>query len=304
MSGLGVRRRLRPAEQLARTRIRAARRWLIRARLDRRDVRNGDRDPLLPPRRKGLPSQIAAIGEKLVGAMIDPGGLHPDGAVLDLGCGPGRTAAPLTRYLDPAAGSYEGFDVMPESIRWCRRAISSKHPNFNFQLADLHNGQYNPGGRQSASEYTFPYPDASFDIAVAGSLFSHLRPFEAQRYLDETARVLKLGGRLIATWYLLNEEAEDLLERGMAKRPGLFAETKPPLKLDYALTDERGARFRAPEAKVPEHLIAVYEEDVRAQHERAGLQIVELRLGSWPGRQAGPDSLGQDMIVAERGPGT
>jgi SAM-dependent methyltransferase len=190
---------------------------------------------------------------------------------------------------------------MPQSIRWCRRRITRGHPNFRFQVADLHNGQYNPRGSQRASEYTFPYEDSSFDVAVAASLFTHLQPFESDRYLEETARTLRPGGRLVGTWYLVNEEAEQLLDAGKALRPGLFAETRPPLKLDHHLTDERGNRFRAPEEEIPEHLIAVYEEDVRAQHERAGLRIVEIRHGSWPGRDAQPGGLGQDVVIAERG---
>lgn len=253
----------------------------------------------MPPRRKNLPSQLAAVGEKNFQIMVDAGGLRPDGAVLDIGCGPGRLAARLTRYLD-SAGSYEGFDVMPESINWCRRRITPRHPNFRFQLADLHNAQYNPRGRQSASQYRFPYPDAMFDVAVAGSLFTHLQPFEGQRYLDEVARVLKPGARLIGTWFLINAEAEDLLARGMARRPGVYPDTGPPLRFCYELADERGGRFRAEEREVPEHRIAVYEEDVTEQHGRAGLRIVEIRFGRWPGRDVAAQALGQDIIVAER----
>lgn len=232
--------------------------------------------------------------------MIEAGGLERSGRVLDIGCGPGRIAAPLTRYLDPAAGRYEGFDVMPQSIRWYVRNITKRHPAFHFQLADLHNGQYNPRGRQGAADYIFPYADGAFDVAVAVSLFTHLRPFESDRYLRETARTLRPGGRLVGTWYLLNDEAEELLAAGRALRPGIFAQGRPPLKLDHALTDERGNRFRAPEEAVPEHLIAAYEADVRAQHERAGLRIVEIRHGSWAGREALAGGLGQDTVIAER----
>jgi SAM-dependent methyltransferase len=276
------------------------RRWRMRAALDFRDWRSGDRDPLVPPRRKNMPSQITAVGEKMVQVMVDAGGLEPDSAVLDIGCGPGRIAAPLTRHLDSETGSYEGFDVMPKAVAWCSRRITRRHPNFRFQLADLHNAQYNPRGRQQASRYRFPYSDASFDVAVAGSLFTHLQPFEGQRYLEEAARVLKSGGRLIGTWFLINEEAEDLLARGMAKRPGVYPDTGPPLRFGYELTDESGARFRAEEEEVPEHRIALYEEDVKAQHERAGLRIVEIRLGRWPGRELPAQAPGQDIIVAER----
>jgi SAM-dependent methyltransferase len=304
VSDSAPRRPLRHAVHAARRRVRSRsarlRRWLIRARLDLGDARHGRRDPLLPPRRKNLPSQIAAIGERIVELMVDPGGLQREDDVLDIGCGPGRTAAPLTRYLDPEQGSYEGFDVMPRSIRWCRRAISRRHPSFRFQLADLHNAQYNPAGRQRADRYVFPYPDASFEIAVAVSLFTHLRPFESRRYLEETARVLRDGGRLLGTWFLINEEAEELLSRGLGRRQDVLVGERPPLQLGHDYTDERGNRFSSPHGDTPEFMIAVPERDVRAQHEAAGLRIVEIRLGHWPGREPQAGSLGQDLLVAER----
>jgi SAM-dependent methyltransferase len=291
---------LRPIVNPARQRALRARRWLMRARLDLQDRRNGTRDPLLPPRRKNLPSQLTAVGEKLVGRMRDNAGLTPSSDVLDMGCGPGRVAAPLTRYLDPNSGSYEGFDVMPESIKWCSRAISKRHPNSHFQVADLHNAQYHPQGSQRADEYVFPYPDESFDVALAASLFTHLRPFEGQRYLDEARRVLRSGGRLLSTWFLINEEAERLLDQGLANMPGLFTGGRPPLRLTHSFTDDRGNAFRSPHPKTPEHMIAIDEAAVVAQHERAGLEVIEILYGSWPGRQVQANGSGQDIIVSQR----
>lgn len=270
----------------------------MRARLDFQDWRSGDRDPLLPPRRLDLPSQIAAVGERLAGIVVDKGGLEPSGAVLDMGCGPGRTAAPLTRHLD-AAGRYEGFDVMPKSIAWCRKAITKRFPNFNFQVADIHNAQYNPGGTQRASEYRFPYADESFDVAVAGSLFTHLQPFEGQRYLEEAARTLRPGGRLVATWFLIDEEVDAALAAGKVRSQGMFSEDRPPLRLEHHLTDEQGNPFRSFDPETPEYMIALDESLVREQYERAGLEIVEILHGHWSGRE-GSGGLGQDAIVAER----
>jgi SAM-dependent methyltransferase len=295
----GLRERLQPVRAGARRRARMARRWALRARLDFQDWRSGDRDPLLPPRRLGLPSQIAAVGDRLVGIVVDKGKLKPDGAILDMGCGPGRTAAPLTKYLT-ASARYEGFDVMPKSIAWCRKAIMPRFPNFHFQVADIHNAQYNPAGTQRASDYRFPYEDASFDAAVAGSLFTHLRPFEGQRYLDEAARTLRPGGRLVATWFLIDEEVDAALAAGKVKKQGIFNEGRPPLRLEHHLTDEQGNPFRSFDPETPEYMIALDESFVRAQYDRAGLEIVEILYGHWPGREASPEGLGQDAIIAER----
>lgn len=285
--------------QRARRRIRLGRRWALRASLDFQDTWSGRRNPLLPPRRMDLPSQISEIGERLVDLMIDLGRLAPDDAVLDIGCGPGRTAAALTRYLDPDRGRYEGFDVMPRSIDWCSKAISPRHPSFRFRVADLHNAQYNPNGSQAACDYDFPYADAEFDVAVAASLFTHLRPFESRRYLEEAARVLRGGGRLLGTWFLLNAESRDLIAQGRARQGGVFGEQRPPLEL-HEFSDERGFEFASPHAEVPEHMILVDEELVRSLHERAGLRIVEVRYGRWAGREGGPAQFGQDLLVAER----
>lgn len=293
-----LRAALQPLRAGARRRAAMTRRWALRARLDFDDWRSGRRDPLVPPRRLGLASQIVGVGERVSEMLVERGSLAPDGAVLDMGCGPGRTAAPLTRYLTPA-GRYEGFDVDPRSIAWCRKAITPRFPNFNFQVADVHNGQYNPAGTQPACEYTFPYEDGTFDAAVAVSLSTHLRPFEGERYLAEAARTLRPGGRLIATWYLLNDEAERALEEGRVLRPGLFTEDRPPMRLEHRLVDERGNPFRSYDPDVPEHMIAVDEDLVRAQYERAGLEIVEVIYGRWTGRE-GRERLGQDTVVAER----
>ncbi len=292
--GLGIRTRLQRAAAWRRERAFRIRRWLIRARLDFGDWRRGERDPLLPPRRKNLPSQFTAVGGQLASDLREHAGLSRSSAVLDVGCGPGRVAAPLTRFLDPASGTYEGFDVMPESIAWCRKAITPKHPNFHFQVADLHNAQYNPAGSQRADEYTFPYADDSFDVALAASLFTHLRPFEGQRYLDEISRVLRPGGHLLGTWFLINEEAEDLLAGGRARQRAL----QPPVQLRHSFTDERGNPFRSPHLETPEHLIAIDQSLVAAQYDRAGLEIVAILPGGWPGREEPPSRMNQDTVVA------
>lgn len=271
---------------------------MLRASLDFQDTWSGRRNPLLPPRRLDLPSQISEIGERWVDLMIELGSTAPDAAVLDVGCGPGRTAAALTRYLDPDRGRYEGFDVMPRSIDWCAKAISPRYPSFRFQVADLHNAQYNPNGRQAAGDYVFPYADAEFDVAVAASLFTHLRPFESRRYLEEAARVLAAGGRLLGSWFLLNDQSRELIADGRAWG-GSFGGEREPLEL-REFSDERGFEFASPHARVPEHMILVDEELVRSLHERAGLQIVEARYGSWAGREGGPGRFGQDLLVAER----
>ncbi len=61
----------------------------------------GRRGPLVPPR--GLANvgggDFREIGEGQLRCFVEIGGLKPDDADLDVGCGVGRMAVPLTRYL-------------------------------------------------------------------------------------------------------------------------------------------------------------------------------------------------------------
>ena len=153
-------------------------------------------------------------GELYLRWFVELGSLTPDEAVLEPGCGTGRMAEPLTRYLGPT-GSYDGFDVVSTAIDWCESNIASKHPNFHFRHVDVLNRHYNPEGRLDPEAFEFPYPDEAFDFAFLTSVFTHMRPPEMRHYLGEIRRVLRPGGRCLMTFFLLNEES---LERG-SRRP-------------------------------------------------------------------------------------
>jgi 2-polyprenyl-3-methyl-5-hydroxy-6-metoxy-1,4-benzoquinol methylase len=55
--------------------------------------------------------------------------LHAGSRVLDIGCGIGRLARPLTDILQPP-GIYKGFDVVKTGIDWCNKNIASQVPAF------------------------------------------------------------------------------------------------------------------------------------------------------------------------------
>lgn len=56
--------------------------------------------------------------------------------MLDVGCGSGRMALPLTGYLN-SEGRYAGFDISQKAIAWCQEHITSAHPNFQFEVSDI-----------------------------------------------------------------------------------------------------------------------------------------------------------------------
>lgn len=184
--------------------VAALRKYLHAAYIDLRLFVTGKAEPDLPPLRLrdvGL-GDFRAIGESLA-AMLARNGMHPDHRVLDIGCGVGRVALPLTRRLSER-GSYEGIDIVKRWVRWCTRRITPAHPNFRFTHANVYNSHYNRSG-VPAAQYRFPYPDAHFDFAFATSVFTHLDPDSARNYLREAHRVLKPGGKLVATFFLLDD---------------------------------------------------------------------------------------------------
>lgn len=141
------------------------------------------------------------ISAEFLRYFVEVAGLRPGDSVLDIGCGIGRMAAGLSRFLDPAAGRYVGFDPTRAGIDWCRSAFADRE-TFAFHYADIRNELYNPDGMIAAEDYRFPCDDDSVDLAIATSVFTHLYQDDIRAYIGETARVLKPGGRLFATAYL------------------------------------------------------------------------------------------------------
>lgn len=183
--------------------------------IDAVDVVLNRRPDMVPPRRLqvGGYHDFERIGREFMGYFVTLGRLEPDHAVLDIGCGVGRMAVPLTRYLS-SDGSYVGFDILRPQIEWCQRNIAATHPNFSFSCIDLHNNHYKPDGAQDPSVFEFPFEDKSFDFVFATSVFTHLRDKECWNYLRQVDRVLRPGGRALLTFFLLNDESRRGMQSG------------------------------------------------------------------------------------------
>ena len=174
---------------------------------------------------------------------------------------------------------------LPESIAWCRENITPRYPNFHFQVADIYNKSYNPGGSQRASEYRFPYEDESFDFVFLASVFTHLLPADMENYIAQTSRVLKSGGRCVISYFLLNKESRESIEAGEITKGPRFPH-------DYG-------EYRVQNKNIPEVAIAHDENVVRNLYEKYGLKISDpIRYGAWPGRDG--SVFRQDIIWATK----
>jgi SAM-dependent methyltransferase len=240
----------------------------------------GKHKGLRPPRSKIFvgDGNFESIGREFLDYFITLCRLKPGENVLEVGSGIGRMAIPLTGYLD-ARGSYTGMDIVAEGVKWCKKKITPRFPNFNFFLSDIYNDQYNPGGRMKAIEYRFPIPDNSFDFVFLTSVFTHMLRPDIDHYLEEISRVLRPGGRTLITFFLLNDESLAALQT-----------KNHPFKYSYE-------DCLVIDSKMPEASIAHPEARIRELYERHNLLIVEpVHYGDWSGRKRFVSS--QDMIIA------
>jgi SAM-dependent methyltransferase len=228
----------------------------------------------------GAPDNFLEQGRSFSRYLIEHGELKPDSAVLDIGCGLGKYALHLAEFLK-GGGRLEGFDVEKRSIDWCRMAITPRYPHARFRHTPLVSKMYSPAASARAADFRFPYGAGEFDLAFLASVFTHMFTDDVENYLREIARVLKPGGRCIATFYLLNDE----------KRAGIAARTAA-----FTFTIPHG-RCRLELADPPEAAVAHEEQDVLEMVARAGLGLAEpTRYGCWA-REGHQD---QDFLILER----
>jgi SAM-dependent methyltransferase len=242
------------------------------------------RQGMISPRSKIFIGQgdFVKIGEEFKSHFIALGNLQPGDRVLDVGCGIGRMAIPLTGYLS-GEGEYWGFDIVKSGIEWCRKRISSKHNNFHFLHSDIYNKHYNPKGKIRAQDFRFPFEDQFFDFVFLTSVFTQMLTPDVENYLGEISRVLRVGGKCMITFFILNDESNHLVRSG-----------KSTLDFRYEL-----AGCVTANKKMPEDAIAYDENFVKSLFAKQGLELIQpIYYGSWCNRQSSLTY--QDLIIAKK----
>lgn len=104
-------------------------------------------------------------------------GLQPEHHLVDVGCGSGRLAIPLSRTH---SGPYLGTDLVPELLAYAKSKCARK--DWRFELVD---------------GLKIPEVDGSADMVCFFSVLTHLLHEQSYLYLEEARRVLKPGGRIV-----------------------------------------------------------------------------------------------------------
>jgi SAM-dependent methyltransferase len=234
------------------------------------------------PRRGAYRDQFIASGERIADMLVSYADLQPMQSVLDIGCGIGRVARPLTARLS-SAGRYRGFDVDPRAIEWCQRAYRS-FENFSFAHAPVGYVNVKDNAPLRGEDFAFPYPDSDFDLAFSVSLYTHLGRSITDHYLSETCRVLRPGGYCVNTFFVVDQFALEAMRARQA---------------DRSYIDHGDGSYLASQGD-PNFGIGFAPEVISALHEANGLTIVSpVRFGSWTGREV-ESFVYQDVIVARR----
>jgi SAM-dependent methyltransferase len=127
--------------------------------------------------------------------------------VVEIGCGVGRDAIPLTKILSHE-GSYLGIDIMKQSIAWASENITPRAGNFRFVHFDVADAQHNPGGSKAMREHRIPCADESQDLVFLYSVFTHMFPDDASYYLKEFTRILRPSGRVLASMFTMDRSLQ------------------------------------------------------------------------------------------------
>jgi ubiquinone/menaquinone biosynthesis C-methylase UbiE len=114
-------------------------------------------------------------------------GLGSTDYLIDVGCGSGRLAKPLSSYLK---GRYLGIDVVPDLVDYASRITA--RPDWRFKVVD-HIG--------------IPEQDGRADMVCFFSVLTHLLHEQGYWYLQEARRVLKPQGKIVFSFLEFTQPA-------------------------------------------------------------------------------------------------
>lgn len=239
------------------------------------DIVGGGADPLF-------------IAEHFMALLLSQAGLSETDHVLDIGCGCGRLAGALTQHIKK--GSYVGIDIVAGLIGFARTHIASQYGNFRFLTARQSNQSYDyyrPDNSGDIATIDDACSEASIDLCIATSLFTHLSVPEAIQSMTSITRALKPDGRVFATFFLLDGGTRAIMRR--SDRPFSFSHELSP-----GVFVER--------KKEPSYAVGFEVGVLAALLARAGLYVERILYGNWSGRPHHASF--QDILILRKIPTT
>lgn len=212
-------------------------------------------------------------------------GIEPQHNILEIGCGIGRDAIPLSYQV--TEGSYLGIDIIGDSIEWCKHEIGARNPNFQFLHFNVEDKLHNVGGVTKTTDIILPIPDRSIDRIFLFSVFTHLYQSDIEHYLREFRRVLKPGGIVLATTFIY--------DNNILKKARETNRTAYNLRFEHQLDD--GCRIN--DVDQPLGAIAFTQDRWDKMIKATGMKYAHpILFGGWSGFFDTYED-GQDVLILE-----
>jgi ubiquinone/menaquinone biosynthesis C-methylase UbiE len=122
-----------------------------------------------------------------IGFLRQTVGLHPQDVILEIGCGIARVGKPLSRLCL----HWFGADISGGMLRHAAKRLSDRPNTTLVELATV--------GLQE-------FPRDAFDMVYCTVVFMHLFEWDRYRYVEESMRVLRPGGRAYFDNFPLDSE--------------------------------------------------------------------------------------------------
>jgi ubiquinone/menaquinone biosynthesis C-methylase UbiE len=110
--------------------------------------------------------------------LLSIAGVQPEDSVLEIGCGVGR----IGRELCPHCRLWTGADISGRMLAFAAQRLSGTNNARLVQLREVGLGEFD---------------DGSFDVVYATNMLAHLDEMDRWRYVQESFRVLRPGGRIL-----------------------------------------------------------------------------------------------------------
>jgi SAM-dependent methyltransferase len=214
--------------------------------------------------------------------------LQPDMSVLDFGCGCGRLALPVLDFLSEQ-GIYVGVDIIPGLVKFCQDEIAPQHPNASFFVSADRNDLYDKFKTDHGQELPrindlLDLGEGSFDVITAFSVFTHLKYADAVSNLAKLARLLKPGGKILLSCFLINSSSRELLAVGNSSTP-------------FGKDVQQDKQIYFADCREPLTCVGFQERELVMMGHDSGLQPFVTYYGHWCGRP--PRHSFQDIMVFE-----
>jgi SAM-dependent methyltransferase len=210
--------------------------------------------------------------------------------ILDIGSGTGLLSMAAMPYVYD--GKYIGLDVGARDVDFSRRHYTI--PGVEFHHLNMQNALYAPD--QPVQHVVWPVPAATFDLVVALSVWTHMRPLDAAHYFKEIDRVLRPDCKAIITFFLLDADYQESLSKRRSQ-VGRFHRTSQSKWIFDQPHPESPYWFYPKWVKVPEDAMGITPEGLTSLLEGTALKLVQLYPGNWKEK---PGLYFQDILVFQK----